>query len=337
MWKKIAFAIVASTILAGCELLAADRVANPAHQSCAVSAADRAWIDRAVAAWSMAKHHITSMGEIDNFPAVFFSADCVLSSSNALTGDDKAVNWNANSHDGIIMLPDGDKMPAGVTSFTSADEEMAYFVMSTPSVWRNGGVDGGPLGLDTLMVAVMLHEGTHVAQSMTYGKRVTALEQRYSLPESFNDDSLQERFEKNEAFSASIVKETDLFFQAAVASDDETARRLAREARDLMLTRADRWYTGDDKFWREAEDIWLTFEGSGQWVAYKWLISDHGGAAAASKAVPGFARRSRWWSQNEGLGIALTLDRLGDPSWKRHAFGDGEKTILEMLDLELNE
>jgi hypothetical protein len=33
----------------------------------------------------------------------------------------------------------------------------------------------------------------------------------------------------------------------------------------------------------------------------------------------------------------LTLDRLGDSSWKRHAFGDGAKTLLEMLDDVLEE
>ena len=209
--------------------------------------------------------------------------------------------------------------------------------MSTPSVWRTDGVDGGPLGLETLMVAVMLHEGSHVAQAATYGLRVTDLEQRYALPESFGDDSLQHRFGDDEDFSASIARETELFFAAAVEADDLAAHCSALEARELMRARADQWFSNEDDYWRDAEDIWLSFEGSGQWVAYRWLTDEHGAAMPASIAMPGFAQRSRWWSQNEGLAIVLTLDRLADFDWKRHAFGDGAKTILEMLDEALRD
>jgi hypothetical protein len=28
----------------------------------------------------------------------------------------------------------------------------------------------------------------------------------------------------------------------------------------------------------------------------------------------------------------MALDRIVGPSWKRHAFGDGARTVLEMLD-----
>jgi hypothetical protein len=329
------FAAVLFTILAGCAVSGTDPLSNTEDSTCTLLAGDQAWIDRAVSAWRVARDDIAGIGEIDHFKAIFFSSECVVSSENALVGADSAVTWNAMHHDGTITLPDGVEIPAGVTSFTSAADDKSYFVMSTPSVWRAGGVDGGPLELETLMVAVMLHEGVHVAQSPTYGQRVTALEKRYSLPESFSDDSLQTRFEQEQAFASSVARETDLFFQAAVAADDESARRLAQEARALMLARSDRWFTGDDVYWRESEDVWLTFEGSGQWVGYQWLVSDHGAAASVSSAMTGFGRRSRWWSQNQGLGIALTLDRLGDPGWKYHAFGDGAQTLLEMLDHEL--
>ena len=337
MWEKIGVAVLLSVIAAGRAMSGADHAPSPAQPDCAVPPADQAWIDRAVAAWRMVKRDIAGISVIENFQAVFFSADCVLTSSNALTGAGPGVTWNAYRHGGTITLPDGDEMPASVTSFTSADEAQTYFVMSTPSVWRVGGVGGGPLGLETLMVAVMLHEGSHVVQSPTYGLQVTELQQRYSLLESFGDDSLQKQFEHDEDFTASITRETELFFQAAAAADDATAYRLAREARDLMRVRADRWFTDDDEYWREGEDIWLTFEGSGQWVGYQWLISNQGAAVPTSVAMVGFARRSRWWSQNEGLAIVLTLDRLGGPSWQRQAFGDGAQTMLEMLDVVLGE
>ena len=46
--------------------------------------------------------------------------------------------------------------------------------------------------------------------------------------------------------------------------------------------------------------------------------------------------RSRWWSQNEGLAIALTLDRLGPAHWHEVAFGaSGQTALLDMLDATL--
>ncbi|MDX1480512.1 MAG: hypothetical protein R3315_02490 [Woeseiaceae bacterium] len=248
-----------------------------------------------------------------------------------LVDADDAV-WETVSHDGSIALPDGETMPAVVTSFTSSGAIGAFFVMSTPTVWRDAGVSGGALDLETLMVAVLLHEASHVVQLSTYGLRVDDIQRRFGLPDSFGDDSLQERFEQEQAFTRSIARETDLFFEAAFAEDDDTAWRLAYEARELMRARAARWFIGEETYWREAEDVWLTFEGSGQWIGYHWLTSPWGADVTPAAAMEGFGRRSRWWSQNQGLSIALTLDRLSGPVWRRQAFGEGRLTLLEMLD-----
>lgn len=260
----------------------------------------------------------------------------MLTSADAFSADRVAeVTWTATPHRGQVTLPNGDVMPAIVTSFARPDEARAFFVMSTPSVWRAGGVTNEALGLERMMTAVLLHEGAHVAQSDSYGARIAALAAANNLPDDFNDDSIQERFGATAQFAVSVQRETDLFFQAADAPDEATARRLAGEARALMRTRQARWYTGADAYLTEAEDIWLTFEGAGQWVGYQSAMHPAGGGAEVDVAMPNFARRSRWWSQNEGLGLAMALDRIADFDWKRQAFGAGEQTLTAMLDQAL--
>jgi hypothetical protein len=208
--------------------------------------------------------------------------------------------------------------------------------MSTPSVWGAGGVRGDPLSLDDLMTFVMLHEGSHVVQSPTYGRRIGAIAERYGLPDSINDDTMQHDFGSIAEFSASVQRETDLLLQASNAADDAEALGLAREARDLMRARAVRFFTGEYEHYNQLEDVWLTFEGSGQWAGYGWVTHpqglnlDHDLARRA-------AMRSRWWSQNEGLALALALDRLGPEGWQRVAFGDGARTLVEMLDERLGQ
>jgi hypothetical protein len=98
-----------------------------------------------------------------------------------------------------------------------------------------------------------------------------------------------------------------------------------------MRERQARWLVGDDAYFAEAEDIWLTFEGAGQWTGYQWMIHPRGGAQPVADAMARFTK-GRWWSQTEGFALAMALDRIAGPKWKRHAFQDGARTVIEMLD-----
>ena len=298
---------------------------------CALTLTDQAWLNRAMAAWDLTSRTITGVGRIKRLQAVIFDSSCVLTSRTAMNGGSQV--WQARRHSGQVELPDGDTIPAGVTSFAKADDKVAFFTMSTPSVWRTAVKSAaGFETLDTLMIAVMLHEGTHVAQMPTYGARMGRLAERYKLPEDFNDDSIQKRFEGNAEFKESIGRETDLLLAAATARDRATAVRLARQARTLMKARQQRWYKSGDEYLVEAEDIWLTLEGSGQWAAHRWLIDLRGGAVDPRAAFGSFGWRGKWWSQNEGFALFMALDRLSPDAWKRHAFGDGQKTVLQLVD-----
>jgi hypothetical protein len=333
MFMSKAFVLAAVLALGSCAAAPVSSL-HATTPGCAVSAEDQAWINRALEAWRFSAREITGIGEVHNFTAVFFDADCVLSSPDALNRADHPT-WTATPHTGRVALPNGDSMPAGVTSFASAADGVAMLVMSTPSVWRAGGVDNAGVGLETMMVAVLLHEGSHVSQMTTYGARIGVLATANNLPEDFNDDSIQHRFESNAEFSASVARETDLLYQAVAAPDDATARRLAREARGLMRARMARYYTGADAYLASAEDVFLTMEGSGQYAGYQWVLNPRGAAQPVEVALPNFARRSRWWTQNEGLGLFLVLDRLAPRDWKRVVYGNGEHTILELFDAAL--
>lgn len=327
-------AILVAAALAASALIGSNAHAEPA--ACDVSAADRAWINRALGAWRYSADAITGAKVDEAFDTVFFGDACVLVSPNALTAESlDAIIWTATPHDGEIVLPNGEKMPAGVTSFADAGGEEDFFVMSTPSLWEAAGVRNDALGLETMMVAVLLHEGAHLAQADAYGARMTTLVELNDLPEDFNDDTIQYRFGDDPAFEASIARETDLLFQAAAAPDRAIARQYAREALALMHARHARWFIGPDAHLSEAEVIWLTLEGAGQWAGYRWLIDPNGGGVSEEVAMAHFARRGRWWSQNEGIALALALDRIAGPRWRRHAFGDGADTLPDMLERAL--
>lgn len=244
--------------------------------------------------------------------------------------------WAAKSIRGDTITVGSQRLPIGVVSATIGDDAGTRFVMSVPSVWSEGHVPPGPLGLDRLMSAVMMHEATHVFQMSTYGKQVEALQKvNHLADDQFNDDAMQARFGKEPGFANSIDRETELFFAAAATPDEGQAYHLATQARQLMRERAARYFVGDQVYQQQAEDLWLTMEGSAQWAGYNWLQlprASAGGGVSAAEAMVGFGKRGDSWTQLLGLGIALCVDRFQPHGWKQHVFGDGRETLLQLLD-----
>lgn len=316
--------------LSACAAGPLPQTASSVANQCRLSPSDQAWVDASMHAWDLTSRDITRVGLVKNLRAVFFDARCMVVSATAMNGGPK--RWLGTLHGGQVQVPDGPLIPAGVISFATGAGAHSQFVMSTPSVWRAAKKSDNGLGsLETLMTAVVIHEANHVSQVPAYVPGIERLAKANNLPEDFSDDSIQERFAKNPEFAASIERETELFFASAAAKNDGEAKRLAREARALINRRHQRWFSGGDAYLREADDIWLTMEGSAQWAAYRWLIHPRGGRVPASTAFASFTK-GRWWSQVQGFALFMALDRLAGESWKRHAFGDGAKTALQMLD-----
>ena len=307
--------------------------AAAAASICSPADSDRRWIDAARAAW---RSRLAAIPELRAPPAVeviLFDHRCRLSSADALD-DQASVRWTGGTHGGKVRLADGSAIPVGVTSFAGEGKRGSTFVMALPSIWAAAKVKTAPLDLDRLTTAVLLHEASHVAQGRLM-TRVGALVRRRGFGEDFNDDSIQLRFEQNAAFTASVREETRLLFAAAQAPDDAAARMLARQARDAIKARRSRWMRGADRPLAQAEDLFLSMEGAGQYVGYSWLIDPAGGGVTRAAAMARFGAGPRWWSQAQGLALVLAIERLGLRDWRGHLWGEPRLVGAELLDAAL--
>ena len=86
-----------------------------------------------------------------------------------------------------------------------------------------------------------------------------------------------------------------------------------------MRARRARFLSGENAAFAAFDDVFLTMEGAGQWLVYRYFRSPEGGAASAGTALNETRRGGRQWSQDEGLVLVLTLDRLL-PDWRVRAF-----------------
>ncbi len=277
-----------------------------------MSAADAAWAERAQRAWNLSLQEFLQLPpETGDLTFVLFDASCVYRGN-------RNMNPQGEAHTGTVALPNGQSVPAQVTSFSVSGEGKDFMVMALPPIWRAANVQS-ELTLETLLVAVFVHELTHTRQFAAVNPIFEALDARGLLDENINDDIVQTRFREVPEFVADIDAERELLFRAAAARTDEEARAITREALARMHARRARHYVGADERYGTLEDVFLTMEGVAQWTAYQWLLSPQGGGFTAEFLLPNLRRGGRQWSQDEGLAIFLVVDRLV-PDWKARTF-----------------
>lgn len=297
---------------------------------CEMSQGDRVWIESAVRNWTIAEGKFLRQPPSPLPTIVVVDRAC---SYVAPPRPDRRLHWKATPHQGMVTLPDGNRVPVGVMSFAAPSEggKAAFFVMSLPSIWKEQNVSS-PLGVEGLMDGVLLHEMAHTRQFYFANPALEALTRKYGLPDDINDDSLQEAFKGNAKYVADYERERDLLYAAALSASDAEAKRLAREALTAMRTRRATWFKGPDEKWAPLDEVFLTMEGLGQWLIYAWFTDPAGRRLDRDAALDLVRRKRNRWSQDEGLALFMVINRLV-PNWQAHAFATKPATAERLLEM----
>jgi hypothetical protein len=290
-------------------------VATPvAAQECRMDDADRSWLEQALAEWQATETGVLELPAMPLPEVIAIDAACTYT-----LPEGRLAAMTATAHGEQVALPDGSEVPLGPISFASG--QGGYFAMSLPSVWRAAGV-AAEIGLERLMTGVLLHEMMHIRQIALADGALSAAVAAAGIPDDqLTDDIVQQRFAGDPVYVTAYEAERDLLFAAAAAPDDARARALSWQALAMMRARHARWFTGDRAGFAAIDEAFLTMEGMGQLLIYRYLRSPAGGALDEAAAIDGVRRGRRWWSQDEGLALMLAVDRLV-PDWQQRAFRD---------------
>lgn len=301
-----------------------------ARAACELPSRDSAWIATSLEGWQRESSRALRAPAI-RFPTlVFFDTLCSYTLLPAarpevdvsFVGAGQPFALKGATHSGTIRVPNGESLPASLVSFASRSPNGdMFFVMSLPSIWRAKGRS------DTLATAVFMHEFTHT-QNPALSARIDGLIRR-GLPEEIDDDVIQKRFDSLPEFRRAYEQERDLLYESARAPTRELAVHAARRALAAMDVRRAKYFRGANALYADAEDVFLSMEGIGQWAAYLWLTDPQGAALSAEAAMP-IIRRGGRWSQDEGLALLLVLSRLA-PDAPRAMFGANARTALPLL------
>jgi hypothetical protein len=314
----------------------------PLASACRFRGEPRDWTAQALTAWDRLDARRLRIVRPAAPAITLFDQACVYRLTPDRRGDFRVglrrYRTEASPHAGQIALPDGSTVPARRLAFaspmTSSDgRDGMFFIMALPSLWRADAAETRDPA--RLAMVVFMHEFAHSQQAEGLGERVDALLAGGLAPDA-DDDVVQDRFASRPGYAAAWARERDLFYQAASAPDALTARARLAEAARAMKARRDRWFRGDDALYAPADDVFLTLEGTGNWAAFAWLTDPQGGAMTRDQAIAFIRGAGTHWSQDQGLGVILAVDRL-IPDWPRLAFGPDGVTADMLIAWALQE
>ena len=314
-----------------CLLCCACSPRPPVHEKQAahtLAPLDAQWMDDAFAATLEVAAGIGAGIDLSGTKTILFDTLSVLK----LEGKDVVEHF---PHHGNIMLPTGDVQPQ-ILSFAAPDaEDGAFFVMALPSLWHAVGFQS-PLPTETFTLGVFAHEISHVWQ-FEYITRIQHIPGVETLSAPVNDDMVQRIFEHDPLFSTMVADEIASFNRAAQAPNLADVRRVALGAREKMKARWRKHFVGSNTALAEAQAIFLTLEGAGQWFAIRVLTEAPSGPQLVTTiALEQFGTRGQKWSQDLGLAMARVLDRL-NPAWPVAVYGARKQTLISLLDQALAE
>ncbi|HEX8393079.1 MAG TPA: hypothetical protein VF665_12115 [Longimicrobium sp.] len=313
-------------------------------QSCTLAPADRAWIQSALDGWQHASGESLRQGARPLPWIVLFDTACawhlnpaadagLAATSETFRFDGNDVPVRSLVHQGKVWIPNGDTVPAQGLAFAAprGDRGETFFVMALVPVWKRDPRNASDPDPEQLFHAVFVHEMTHTLQVAAVGRVLDRLSARDTLPADMTDDLIQNRFGERDGFRAAYEAERDLLFAAATATDNATARTLARRALDAARARRARFFTGPDSVYGAVEDIFLAMEGPAQWAAYRVMQRRADLSVGDQDVLARLRRGGRWWSQDEGLALFLVIDKLL-PGWQSRVLSREPASVWALLD-----
>ncbi len=222
--------------------------------------------------------------------------------------------------DGKLWVPDREPLLVDVAKPQIAampydDQRKAFFVAPLPGLFHKLAKPDQARNLDELFLGTVAHELTHTRHYAHAMPQITRLRLRYKLPESFDDNIIQQEFGVNDEYKKLYDAERTLLAKAILARDLDDCRQAVGEALLASQKRKDRFFVGDKEGYSRLEDIFLAMEGLAMWVQYRTARERAPAGEEWLKTLITLSERHDAWSQEQGLGLFLLIDRLV-PGWQ---------------------
>ncbi|NML22640.1 hypothetical protein HHL16_17285 [Pseudoflavitalea sp. G-6-1-2] len=301
------------------------------------------WLFNWINAWELINKDLLKQPPVEPPAMLFYDneyvyTNSVVSAPNGTSIDGPAIygkniQWRKATHADSIMLPNGQTVPVQLMSFAGpVGNGGTFFVMAAPAFWENAGVKSTLFNLDMMLTGVFLHEFAHCRQYEGFGRLIDSIEQKHAFKTvPLNDDIVQGYFKSDSAYVKYFRTETEMFYSSILPPKKNMGKKFVEMGLGMIESRQRKYFTGDTAILQPLDNIFLSMEGLGQYVAVSWLCHKQGGNLPLATAVEGFRRKRNQWSQEEGLSIFLALGRFAKPGWINKQFGTNPTDVIQLL------
>lgn len=204
-----------------------------------------------------------------------------------------------------------------------------FFIAPLPSLFHHLAPPDQHFYLDLLFLGLCCHELTHTLQLPVVLPQLLKMQQDYNMPQSIDDNIIENTFGKNNDYIKLFNEEKEHLGNAVFTLNNDTCKIEISKALALQRERALKFFAGDSIGYRYLDEIFLSLEGSAMWVQFQVTLGQAPKDQSWQQTFIWLAERTASWSQAEGLGLFILIDRFV-PDWKSRFF---KKELLSPFQL----
>ena len=237
------------------------------------------------------------------------------------------------NHRDKLWVPERD--PIDVKTLSAAampvsENKKTFFISPVSAFFHTLAPPDQWVYLDLLLTGLNMHELTHTRQLPFVISQILEAQEKYKLPESIDDNSIQRTFENNEAYKTLFFKEKTHLWNAAMTGNLDSCKRELKIALDLAAERQRTFFVQENEGYKILDDIFLALEGSAMWPQYKTTRKYAPQGQSPEQTLYFMFQYLNSWSQEEGLALFMIIDKLV-PGWQAQFFNKEMPSPFELL------
>lgn len=220
------------------------------------------------------------------------------------------------AHTESVWVPDREPIPLTsflISTMPYAENRKAFFVAPLPSLFHKLTTPDQAPYLNFLFLGTNIHELTHTRQLPFVLPQLLGIHNSDNR-KSLNDNTVEEEFSKNERYKELYSEESTHLWNAVFTDNEDSCRAEIERAIKLIEIRKREFFTGDNQGLGQADEIFLSLEGSAMWAQYRIMLKDTPNPNER-ELLSWIVQQGPAWSQERGLALFLLIDRFA-PDWK---------------------
>lgn len=211
-----------------------------------------------------------------------------------------------------------------------ADNRKVFFIAPLRSFFHSLSTPDQSEYLDFLFLGNNVHELVHTRQLVFTLPQLLYTQKAYKLPESIDDNTIENSFGKNENYRKLFFEEKTHFWNAVLTTNKDSCIIEMDKALSLAEQREKRFFARDSLGYARLDDIFISLEGSAMWAQYRIMVRNAPRGQTEKQTLFWLLQRTPTWSQEEGLALFLLLERVL-PDWKAQFFEKELPSVFQLL------